>query len=397
MINQDRFVKTLLDLLAIPSPCGFTDEVVRYIAGYLTRLAIPYDLTRRGTVRAKISGAHSGKQQARAIVSHADTIGAMVSQIQNNGRLRVSPIGFWSARFAEGSRVTLFSEKGTFRGTLLPAVRWGVTRDQGIADTPIDWNNIELRLDETVETSAAVRDLGVDIGDFVALDSTPEVLHNGFVVGRHIDNKAGVAIVLETLAQFVESGQALAEDLYVLFTITETIGTGTGSAILPDVSELVTVDFAAVDDGGRGDHATVNIASADASGPFDYHLTQHLMKIAEAAKVPYQTTVLTAHHNDAASALAAGHDVRTAVLAYRGDASHSIERTHIASLANTVALLFHYATNKPTFTEDTELTTVDAFSHQISKENLPPPAQPVPDINDVLDQQATRLVGRDDN
>ena len=80
---------------------------------------------------------------------------------------------------------------------------------------------------------------------------------------------------------------------------------------------------------------------------------------------------LRAFHSDAASALVAGHDVRTAVIAYAGDASHSVERTHIESLTNVVRMLEAYTTSAPTFPADAELTTVEHFSHQIDAGTLP--------------------------
>src|SRR5699024_1948296 len=129
------------------------------------------------TIRARLPGSERGP--ARAIVNHVDTLGAMVRYIRDDGRLMVAPIGFWNSRFAESSRVTLFAESRYFRGTLLPRVTWGVSRDHGVEAVPMDWDHIELRLDEPVLNARDVRDLGIEVGDFIALDSNPEVLDNG--------------------------------------------------------------------------------------------------------------------------------------------------------------------------------------------------------------------------
>ncbi|MEJ2668899.1 MAG: osmoprotectant NAGGN system M42 family peptidase [Gammaproteobacteria bacterium] len=392
--NANRCQQILLELLAIPCPCGFTDEVVHYIANHLKHVGVKYDITRRGTIRAKLPGGSDASQrQARAIVAHTDTIGAMVSRIKPSGRLALVPIGYWSSRFAEGVRVNVFSEKGAFRGTVLPVLDWGVTRDSGVDGVPVAWENVELRIDELVSSSDDVRELGIDVGDPVVLDGSPEFLSNGFIVGRHLDNKAGVALVLELLYQLKEAGETPFEDTFVLFTITETVGAGTGSAVLPEVSELVTVDFASVRPECSVMHQHITIASADAGGPFDYHLTAHLKALAEAEKLPHHKIVLPAFHNDAASTIAAGHDVRTALLAYTGDASHSLERVHMDALANMTHLLRVYVRSAPTFTSDTELTTAEAFSHQISRVNLPPSPTPVPDMADVIQ---VKKVMRDD-
>ena len=110
--------ETLMQLLAIPSPVGLTDAVVRYTAGRLESLGIPYEMTRRGAIRATIKGRES--RPARAIVAHLDTLGAMVREIKSNGRLGVVPIGHWSARFAEGGRLTIYTDNGQLRGPCLP-------------------------------------------------------------------------------------------------------------------------------------------------------------------------------------------------------------------------------------------------------------------------------------
>jgi putative aminopeptidase FrvX len=262
-------------------------------------------------------------------------------------------------------------------------LNWGVSRDHGVDQVPIDWDHIELRLDEPVFSAADVGDLGVEVGDFVALDSRPEVFSNGYIVGRNLDNKAGAAAVLEAIQHVVTERMDRPRDVYLLFTVTETIGAGSGSAILPDISELVTVDFASIPSEEKSPFKRVTIATGDAAGPYDYHLTAHLGRLAESARIPFQKKVLEASHNDAASALAAGHDVRTAVITYAGDASHSVERTHVESLANVARLLVEYVTSPPAFKRDPSLTTVEDFPQQIDADAIPEP-QEAPHAADVL-------------
>ncbi len=98
-IDHSFLEETLLQLMAIPSPVGLTDGVVRYTAARLEAIGLPYEVTRRGAIRATLRGRES--KPARAIVTHLDTLGAMVHRIKPNGRLGVVPIGHWSARFAE--------------------------------------------------------------------------------------------------------------------------------------------------------------------------------------------------------------------------------------------------------------------------------------------------------
>lgn len=54
--DLDYLQKVLLEMLAIPSPTGFTDTIVRYVAERLEELGIPFEMTRRGTIRATLKG-----------------------------------------------------------------------------------------------------------------------------------------------------------------------------------------------------------------------------------------------------------------------------------------------------------------------------------------------------
>ena len=90
-IDSDYLTDTLKALLDIPSPTGFTDNIVRYVSRELMRLGLDVELTRRGAIRAIRKGARS--EGARAIVTHLDTLGAQVKQIKDNGRLCLVPIG----------------------------------------------------------------------------------------------------------------------------------------------------------------------------------------------------------------------------------------------------------------------------------------------------------------
>ncbi len=121
--DLDYLRKVLLDLLAIPSPTGFTDTIVMYVAERLNELDIPFELTRRGTIRATIKGHKESPD--RAVSAHLDTIGAIVREIKDNGRLGLAAVGHWSSRFAEGSRVSLFTDDGTLRGSVLPLLASG--------------------------------------------------------------------------------------------------------------------------------------------------------------------------------------------------------------------------------------------------------------------------------
>lgn len=366
---------TLLELLAIPSPSGLTDEIVYATGSRLDALGVRYELTRRGTICAILKRNLSERRRfspACAIVSHLDTLGAMVREIKTNGRLALSPVGTWSSRWAEGARVTLFCDNNRYRGSVLPLMASGHVYSDAIDTQPVAWDHIELRVDEHVSCAADARRLGIAVGDFVAFDAAPEFLDNGFIVSRHLDDKAGVAAVLAAVKAIVESGVPVQMDCHVIFTLSEEVGSGARAALQEHVSEVIGVDIGPVAAGQGAQEHGVTIPLMDSAGPHDYHLTRRLLRMCEKHGIPSYRDVFRYYHSDAGSAVSAGHDVRTALLCFGTDASHGYERTHMSVLVHLAELLALYMQSGPAVKGDREamMPSVERFSPQRDAQQL---------------------------
>lgn len=339
-IDLDYLKEQLRILLSIDSPTGFTDTVVRHTAGELQRLGLKPELTRRGAIRAVSQGKSS--DGARAIIAHLDTLGAQVKLVKPNGRLELVPIGNWSARFAEGARVNLYAGEETFRGTILPLKASGHTFNDEVDTQPTGWSHVELRIDQPAANEAETRALGVDVGDMVAVDPQPEFLANGFIVSRHLDDKAGVAIMLAVVEALSRTERVLPVDVHWLFTIAEEVGVGASSIVTPEIASMVTIDNGTTAPGQASRETGVTIAMADQTGPFDYHLNMRLAELCREHDIPFQKDIFRYYRSDSASALEAGHDVRTALVAFGVDASHGYERIHDSSLEAVARLVLRY-------------------------------------------------------
>ena len=365
-IDQNYLLEKLGSLLAIPSPTGFTDEAVHYVARELERLGLEVMLTRRGAIRARRNG--NSRKPARGIVSHLDTLGAQVKYLKSNGRLELVSIGNWSARFAEGARVSIFSSKGTYRGSILPLKASGHTFNEEVDTLPVGWSYIELRVDALARNKEDLIELGIDVGDIVAIDPMPEFIDNGFIVSRHLDDKAGVAIMLASLEAMQRLKIETPVDTYWLFTIGEEVGVGASAVVVPDIASLVAIDNGTTAPGQNSSEFGVTLAMADQTGPFDYHLTKKLYELCGEHEIPVQKDVFRYYRSDAASAVEAGHDVRTALLTFGVDASHGYERIHLSALTSIAKLTVHYAMSDVEIKRDAEETAkgLKGFTHQKS-------------------------------
>lgn len=388
-IDADYLKTTLLELLAIPSPAGLTDAIVHYTGARLEAMDIRYELTRRGTIRALLPRNLPERRRtnpARAIVAHLDTLGAMVSAIKPDGRLSLMPVGTWSARWAEGGRVTIFTDNSRFRGSVLPLMASGHVYNEAVDTQPVSWDQVEVRVDEQVYSADEVASFGIRVGDFVAFDPNPELLENGFIVSRYLDNKAGVAAVLTALKAVTEARVSIPMNCHPIFTLTEEVGSGARAVIQSDVSEVLGIDIAPVAAGQGSREQGVTIPLMDSAGPHDYHLTRRLLGLCEEFGIPSNRDVFRFYHSDAGAAVSAGHDVRTALVCFGTDASHGYERTHMSVLLNLAELLTLYIQSGPTLPEDRRdrLDSVEQFSHQLDAEQLQPVDTPRQDASELV-------------
>lgn len=350
-------------LLSVPSPTGYTDEIVRCVCDELDRLGLDYSATRRGAIMACYGGKKA--EGARAIVSHLDTLGATVKRIKDNGRLELVSIGTWSARAAETTRCTLFTDDGFFRGTVLPLKASGHTFGDEIDTQGVGWGHVELRIDADAHDRASVEALGIRVGDTVAIDPGTEMLDNGYVISRHLDDKAGCAALLAAMKAMKDAKVQTPVDIHFIFTITEEVGSGASAVLLENVVAMVSVDNGTTAPGQNSAESGVTIGMADSVGPFDYHLTRKLIRLCEKESIPHQRDVFRYYRSDSASAIGGGADVRTALITFGIDASHSYERIHMNALESVARLVCVYAQSPVEIERDVEeLGDLEGFTTQ---------------------------------
>ncbi len=362
-IDTQAMVALLMRLLETPSPVGYTDTIVHDVADWLSARGADYELTRRGAIRVNLEGRQ--RSPDRAVVAHVDTLGAQVKALKDNGRLELVPIGHWSARFAEGARATIFSDNGTLRGSILPLLASGHTYNEAIDTQPTGWPYVELRVDAPVANRQDLEGVGISVGDIVSIDPAPELTDHGFIVSRHLDDKAGVAAMMTALDAILKEKPVLPVDCHFLFTISEEVGVGASAVLHGDVAEMVAIDNGTVAPEQNSSEFGVTVAMGDMTGPFDYHLTHLLLKLAKDHGVPHQRDVFRYYRADAASALEAGNDIRTALLTFGIDASHGYERTNVHALENLARLITLYVQSPPAVTRDrVDLGSIKGFPEQ---------------------------------
>ncbi|CAN5126109.1 osmoprotectant NAGGN system M42 family peptidase [soil metagenome] len=364
-IDMDYVTDVLVRLLECPSPSGRTDDVMRLLGNEIEDLGLRSQLTRRGSLVADLDGEQDSPD--RAVLVHADTIGCMVKDRRGNGRLQVVPIGTFSARFAEGARVHVYTDDPdvTYTGTILPLKSSGHTYGDAVDTQPIGWDFVEVRVDEEVASVDDLVQLGIRVGDFVALDAQPVVTSSGFVKSRHLDDKAGVAAALGAFKAILDAGIAPPVSAHLLVTIAEEIGQGASHGLHADVAEMVSIDNAVIAPGQQSKETGVNVAMQDSTGPFDFHLTRKLLHLCDEMGITAQRDVFNFYRSDVAAAIESGAETRAALIGFGVDASHGHERTHLEGIRNVAELVAAYLQTPLLFSADVKpMVPVEEFPSQ---------------------------------
>ncbi|MBZ0299388.1 MAG: M20/M25/M40 family metallo-hydrolase, partial [Anaerolineae bacterium] len=286
-IPVDAAADFLVDLLNKPSPTGYTVEAIDYAGECFTALAMPgmrVQPTEKGALLVTLPGQ---KQDApRGVTGHVDTLGLMVREIKSTGRLKTSPLGgiMWGGIEMEGVTVRAYDGR-RYRGTVVP-VNPSVHVNRNIRTQERSDETMEIRLDARTRSADETRALGIEVGDFIFLDPRVEVSDTGFIRGRFLDDKAGVAAIYGAVRALNEAGFQLAQDTAILIANYEEVGHGGAAGWPYPLAELLAIDMGAIGESQNSDEFSVSICVKDGGGPYHFDMTHRLRQLAEAHDIP---------------------------------------------------------------------------------------------------------------
>lgn len=340
-VDTDYIVEVLTRLCKTPSPTGNSDAAVALLEDEFRKLGIPTRHTNKGALIATIKGRDEKHQ--RTLSGHVDTLGAMVREVKSNGRLAMAQLGGWMWNAVEGEHCLVEAANGKkFTGTILttkPSTHvWG--GESSKQERNID--NMEVRLDERVQTREDTEKLGIRVGDFVAFDPRTEATPSGFIKSRHLDDKAGCACIMGAAKFLVDNQLTPAATTNFFISNYEEVGHGAAGGWPAETTEFIAVDMGCIGDGLNGDEFSVSIAVKDSSGPYHLGMRKRLVELAEGEKIAYKLDVFPFYGSDASAALRAGADILTACIGPGVDASHAHERTHREGIEATSQLCIAY-------------------------------------------------------
>lgn len=337
-----KSLKNLLKkLCTIKGISGSEENVAKYIYNYLKDKSCinKINIDKNGNVICKIKGNENSK--TILLDAHIDQIGMVVTHIEKDGFLRVAKVGGVDPRTLIGTEVIIKGEKNIL----------GI-----VASTPP--HLLSGKEDEVVQVEELLIDTGlnfeklknyVDVGDPIYFNTEPLELLNNKIAAQAIDNRAGVAVLLECINYFEKTKNIPYNIIFLFSTQEETFGKGakTGAfSIEADESIAVDVSFALQKDIGNyhipgvlGKGSMICFGST-----INQEMSNKLLSIGKDEEIPYQLEVCgrgTGTNADYISVSKSG--VKTALLSVPIKYMHTqVEVVKIDDIKATANLICEY-------------------------------------------------------
>ncbi|MGB9856801.1 MAG: M42 family metallopeptidase [Dictyoglomaceae bacterium] len=238
-----------------------------------------------------------GRNSKKLILSaHMDEVGFMVSNIEEDGKLSIIPIGSVDVRAIIGKKV-LVGEREIPGIIGYKAIH--LQRDDLLI--PPNFNDIKVDIGATKRTEVEGK---VKIGDFVAFAGN-SMIHKEWFSGKGLDDRGGCSLLID----LIEKPINLAYDTYFVFSVQEEVG-GKGAKI---ASERIKPDFAFVFEtttsGDNPEFPEARRSTELGKGPVitpvhsgyanDERLFNFVLKVAKENNIPYQIKRRTVGGTDA--------------------------------------------------------------------------------------------------
>ena len=271
--------------------------------------------------------------------AHVDEIGMIVTWIDDEGFLKVSPVGGFDRSLLLAAQVAVHTKEGTLPGVICsipPHLQSGEAKNPKFEEIYID---IGYNKEEAQKR--------VSPGDMVTFVTSTREMHGGFITGKAIDNRSSCAAVMRAaeLLKDEKGGWGLS----VTLTTREEVG-GMGAqtaAYTVDPTHAVTVDvgFGHTPDCKKEQCGQFGKGPIVAFGALlDGEVSRTLVEAAKEEGIPYQTEAMGGGTGTNADAiLIARGGVKTGILSIPQGYMHTpVEKILVEDIENTARLLAAY-------------------------------------------------------
>ncbi|MDH6364246.1 glutamyl aminopeptidase [Enterococcus sp. PF1-24] len=321
---EEKTFQRIKELTELQGTSGFEGDVQAYMENALTPLVDEVQKDGLGGIFGLRH--HEAADAPRVMVAaHMDEVGFMLTQIQDNGLFKVTPLGGWNPYVVSSQRFTLKTKKGNYpciSSSVSPHLLRGVGTQAALQVT-------DILFDAGFESKEEAESYGVLPGDsIVPLSETVKTANGKNIISKAWDNRYGCTVVLEALEAL--QNEKLGHTLIAGANVQEEVGLrGSKPAVTkfhPDL--FFAVDCSAADDlvtkkgtfGHLGEGTLMRIY--DPGLITLPRLREYLLDIAATHKIPYQYFV-SKGGTDAGAAHTSNEGIPSTVIGVAGRYIHT--------------------------------------------------------------------------
>lgn len=284
MMEAEKFLEFLSNTNGVS---GNEMEIGIEIASHFKRYCSQVKTDKLGNIIAYKQGENKNNKAKIMLAAHMDEIGLMVKKIDQNGFILFTNVGGIDERTLLAQEVIVHGDKNIYGiiGAKPPHLLKDKEKDSTIK---IEDLYIDVGLSE-----AEARKV-ISVGDFITIKRNFKGLGRGYVVGKALDNRAGVTVLLECLKELERVNHDT--DVFLVTTVQEEVGlrgaiTSTYQ-IMPDLGIAIDVGHGRTPDLPKEDTIELGKGPGITLGP-NIHPSIHerFVECSKEYNIPYQSEV----------------------------------------------------------------------------------------------------------
>lgn len=176
--------KTLKELMNLHGVTGDTSRLIRELGTKFSKLGVHNEINEYGVLLVG-----NTKNPEKALICHVDEVGFQVTRIDQDGSMRIQPVGWVTANRLDHSPIYIMTDKGPVNGVCLhcePLKTENVT----------DFSMLKVYCGATSE--AQVKAMGIRVGQTGSFTKFYQETDEA-IIGTSIDNRISIFIALELL------------------------------------------------------------------------------------------------------------------------------------------------------------------------------------------------------
>lgn len=347
-MEEFNFEKHLPELSRLYGPPGMEDEVANFCRPFLEATCDKVWTDEVGNLIGFIKGKSKDDKDSVRIFAHMDEISLIIKRIEEDGNIKVDPLGGIYPNLLGVGPVEILGRKERVNGVLSAGsvhvsepFSGAFEIQPSMGNTAMQWHHVDVFTGLSREELYAK---GVRAGTRVVLpkDHRTFTAMENYFAGYFFDDRAAIAVLLQLITNFKKQKIKPHADVYIVFTVEEEIGAHGAKYAARTVPATLTLGLEvgpAEEEYSIDFNASPILVYRDEEAIYDRAIADYFLDLGEKIPMHIQTATFSTYKSDVSHAKSAGRSPFSGLLCLPTKNTHGYEIIHREAIPNMVALL----------------------------------------------------------